>query len=128
MVLTIRIPRTDLRYYISRFFDLVETGDLNIELFLNARIRDDEHFIQECYYADCYMLNYAVELGQYDIAVALSKFPQIMKYLEFRDTKGKTPMDWAIYNNDSEMILFLISKDAIVDFTALKTIVWNAFT
>lgn len=74
------------------------------------------------------MLNYAVERGQYEIAIALSSFPQIMKYLEMSDTKGKTPLDWAIYNNDSDMILFLISKDAIVDFTGLKKIVWNAFT
>ena len=128
MDLTIRIPRTDLRFYISRFYNLVERGDLNVELFLHARIRDDEYFIQECYYADCYMLNYAVERGQYEIAIALSSFPQIMKYLEMSDTKGKTPLDWAIYNNDSDMILFLISKDAIVDFTGLKKIVWNAFT
>lgn len=127
MELTIRIPRTDLRHYISRFFDLVEAGDMNVALFLQARIHDDEHFVQECYYADCYMLNYAAELGQYDIVVALSKFPQIMKYLELSDTKGKTPLEWAIYNKDSEMIMFLISKDAIVDFTGLKSIVWNAF-
>lgn len=128
MDLTIRIPRTDLRHYISRFFDLVEAGDPNIEFFLNARIHDDEHFVQDCYYANCYMLNYAVELGQYDIVLILSKFPQIMKYLEMSDTKGKTPLDWAIHNDDAEMILFLISKDVIVDFTALKTIVWNSFT
>lgn len=126
MELTIRIPNTDLRYYISRFFDLVEAGDLNVELFLHARIRDEEHFIQECYYADCYMLNYAVELGQYDIVLALNTFPQIMKYLEMRDTKGKTPIEWAIYNKDSDMILFLISKGANVEFSDLQTILWNA--
>jgi len=74
------------------------------------------------------MMNYAVERGQYDIVLALSTFPQIMKYLEMRDTKGKTPIEWAIYNKDSDMILFLISKGANVEFTALKTIVWNSFT
>jgi ankyrin repeat protein len=72
------------------------------------------------------MLNYAVELGQYDIVLALNTFPQIMKYLEMRDTKGKTPIEWAIYNKDSDMILFLISKGANVEFSDLQTILWNA--
>jgi hypothetical protein len=106
---------------------MVEAGDLNVDLFLHARIHDDEYFIQECYYVDCYMLNYAVELGQYDIVIALSTFPQIIKYLEMRDSHGKTPMDWAIHNKDSDMILFLVSKGANVSFHSVKSILWGAF-
>ena len=125
MDLRIRIPNTELSFYIQRLYRLLDVSDPNITLFIQSRIHDNEHFIDDCYIERCFIINYAVKIGNIDIVSALFDIAGFSRYLEKKDETHRTPLDWAIYNNDTQMSMFLISNGANIGLRNVRSILWN---
>jgi hypothetical protein len=126
MDLRIRIPKTDLTYYIQKLYRLLEVGDPNIILYIQTRISENEKFVDDCYSDGCYILNYAVELGHTSIVHAMVEITEFCAHLDTKDETERTPVEWAVYRKDPEMILFLVSSGAKWSIHDVPSILWNS--
>jgi len=125
MDLRIRIPNTDLSFYIQRLYRLLDVSDPNIKLYMQSRVHENKNFIEDCYIKRCYILNYAVKVGNIDIVSALLEIEDLSTYLETKDETYRTPLDWAILNNDAEMTMILVSNGANIGLRNVRSILWN---
>jgi hypothetical protein len=92
---------------------------------MQSRVHENKNFIEDCYIKRCYILNYAVKVGNIDIVSALLEIEDLSTYLETKDETHRTPLDWAIYNNDNQMSMFLISNGANIGLRNVRSILWN---
>lgn len=126
MDLRIRIPNTDLSFYIQRLYRLLDVGDPHIKLYIQTRISENENFIEDCYLEECYIINYAVKIGNIDTVSALLEIPEIHRYLEKKDETGRTPLEWSCHKKDIQMSLLLVSSGANIELQNIRTMLWDA--
>ena len=95
----------------------MESDYVTASLFINARLYENEHFID-----DCYILNRAVQMNNIFLVEYLCLIKELVEYMETTDQNGKNPMQLAVDVKNSDMILTLVAKGAKLSLQSIRVI------
>jgi len=125
--LTIRIPKNNLVEYIDQLYDMIERGSPQIGNYIRCRLVENDQFLEDCYAANCYILNFAAFMGKASTIRDLLEVQELHEYLETKDENGKTPMEVAIAKKYSTIALLLMGQGAKMSMESVRTIVSGSF-